>query len=138
MGMPIQRFHSMLCPFEDVRSYDSHKVLPEIDPFWQPSFGELSFVVYQVSTGAPSSFILFFLPASLPLYLSKVFFRINMNNPLKPGATFLLFIFRLQNYHSLDIEPVILFEVSGSIPIRAIGTSFNFKFKEKTIKIIYL
>ena len=46
-----------------------------------------------------------------------------MNNPLKPGVTFLLFIFRLQNYPSLGFEPVVLFEVAGSIPIRAIGTS---------------
>ena len=47
-----------------------------------------------------------------------------MHNPLKPGVTFLLFIFRLQNYPSLGFEPVVLFEVAGSIPIRAIGTSY--------------
>ena len=48
-----------------------------------------------------------------------------MDNPLKPGVTFLLFIFRLQNYPSLGFEPVVLFEVAGSIPIRAIGTSLK-------------
>ena len=130
MGMSIQRFHSMLCPCEGVQSSDStgainHQVLPEIDRFRQPSFGELAFVLYQESTGAPSSFLLLSLPASLPLCLSKTFFRINMDNPLKPGVTFLLFIFRLQNYPSLGFEPVVLFEVAGSIPIRAIGTSLK-------------
>ena len=60
-----------------------------------------------------------------------------MNNLLKPGVTFLLFIFRLQNYPSLGFEPVVLFEVAGSIPIRAIRTSLSNKYCKCYPKTIF-